>query len=401
MNKNIIFSSFNKLNLKEGKHLLAFSAGPDSVFLLILLKDYYQESLKDHIAIIYVNYHDSPYVNKEEEIVNYYVKKYNIHLFKKDVYPPKENFEIWAREIRYTFFKEIITKYSYLDVLTAHQKDDLIETYLLQKERKNLPLVYGLNNESEIFNIIVKRPLLMISKKEIINYLDNNSILYYDDITNYDEHTKRNTIRKNLKEEEKEELYKEINEKNEELFSLYNYFSSLTFPLSYNIYESLKIEEKKRLLFYILERFSLNKPNIVSLSYEFLKGKKNKKLVLNDKVTLYSSKEDFIFLNTRKDYYYTFTENKLYKTDYFSLDLTHRDNFNIKSFPIFLRPYKKGDKIATNIQTKDVYNFLKKQKIPSYYKDIYPVFLNDNQEIFYVPFYEDILNKKLPFSFTV
>ena len=120
---------------------------------------------------------------------------------------------------------------------------------------------------------------------------------------------------------------------------------------------------------------------------------------MNDKVTLYSSKENFIFLNTRKDYYYTFTENKLYKTDYFSIDLTHRDNFNIKSFPIFLRPYKKGDKIATNIQTKDVYNFLKKQKIPSYYKDIYPVFLNDNQEIFYVPFYEDILNKKLPFSF--
>ena len=60
---------------KEKRYLLAFSGGPDSVYLLLALARIYSSELKNHIALIYVNYHDSPFVNEEEEIVFYYQKK--------------------------------------------------------------------------------------------------------------------------------------------------------------------------------------------------------------------------------------------------------------------------------------------------------------------------------------
>ena len=50
----------------------------------------------------------------------------------------------------------------------AHQKDDLIETYLMQKERKLGVSYYGLRQSNTIKGVKVFRPLLSYTKKDLI-----------------------------------------------------------------------------------------------------------------------------------------------------------------------------------------------------------------------------------------
>ena len=58
---------------------VAFSGGPDSVFLAYgLVKLGYKPIL------IYINYHDSVYVDKEEQIVNNFASLHNLVIIKKD-----------------------------------------------------------------------------------------------------------------------------------------------------------------------------------------------------------------------------------------------------------------------------------------------------------------------------
>ena len=214
--------------VNNNKVLLAFSGGPDSTFLLESLAKYFKEDIKDKVVLAYVNYHDSEYTFKEEEIVSYYTKKYNLVRYQRHICFNKEkdhNFEEWARDIRYKFFNDIcqIEKIDYL--LVAHHKDDLVETYLLQKERNILPRHYGLVTDVNYKHIHLVRPLLFFYKNDIKSYLEENSYIYYDDITNYDNNKKRNQIRSNnLDIVQKDKLVNEIKCKNKKLEKLYKSF---------------------------------------------------------------------------------------------------------------------------------------------------------------------------------
>ena len=92
--------------IKNKKVLLAYSGGPDSTFLLESLASFFNTNLKDNIVLAYVNYHDSDYTFKEEQIVSEYTKKYHLNRYQLHVRFNKEkdhNFEEWARNIRYKF----------------------------------------------------------------------------------------------------------------------------------------------------------------------------------------------------------------------------------------------------------------------------------------------------------
>lgn len=410
MKKEIIFGEFEKMNLKAGRFLLAFSGGPDSVFLLHLLSSYLKEDLRNHIEVCYINYHDSPYVDQEEEVVRNAITPLNLVLHHEDAYFEKEkdrNFEDWARLYRYSLFLKLVKERGLDGLLTAHQLSDSIETYLLQKERGNLPLIYGLPDETSWKGMKVYRPLLSVSKEELISYLLENSIPYYDDVTNYDGHTKRNLIRKNrLTEEEQDILLQEMEEKNRRLQTLYRSFSKLKEPLSFLYYDSLTEEERHRLIFYLLseKRLSVEQKRLEGLAkeiYEFLKGRGTKKLSLDDDFCLYRTPHSFfIDKKEQKPYSYRFEEPKEYETEEFSLDLSTPSLFRIPSFPITVRNYRKGDRISSNLNEKDVLTFLKKQQVPSKLIDSYPVFLAEGR-IFFVPFFSDIKKERIPFRFKV
>ena len=105
------------------------------------------------------------------------------------------NFQNWAREVRYQFFYEVMMKHQCDGVVIAHHEDDVIETYLFQKQRKMIPECFGIAEKTEIQGCPIFRPLLQMTKKNLIEYCDEHQVPYGHDETNDSDLYTRNRIR--------------------------------------------------------------------------------------------------------------------------------------------------------------------------------------------------------------
>ena len=88
---------------KEHTYLVAVSGGADSMALLDMLKNKQYKLIVAHI-----NYKKRDSSDRDEEIVKKYCEKHNIMCYvDKPTQTNKGNFEEWARNARYTFFKKL------------------------------------------------------------------------------------------------------------------------------------------------------------------------------------------------------------------------------------------------------------------------------------------------------
>ena len=100
-----------------------------------------------------------------------------------------------GREIRYSFFDEVLEKINGNKVALAHNLDDQIETFLFRLIRgSSLEGLEGINDRRDKYI----RPINEIYKSEIIDYLDTNNIPYVVDSTNLENDYTRNSIRLDL-----------------------------------------------------------------------------------------------------------------------------------------------------------------------------------------------------------
>ncbi|TNK96322.1 tRNA lysidine(34) synthetase TilS, partial [Mycoplasmopsis pullorum] len=101
--------------------LLAISGGPDSIFLLNKYINH------NNIVVAHVNYNQRFNSDIDQKIVEEMCKKHNIPYeilsLKKDDYQGG-NFQNWAREQRYNFFKQVYDKYQCNVLFVAHHIDD-------------------------------------------------------------------------------------------------------------------------------------------------------------------------------------------------------------------------------------------------------------------------------------
>ena len=81
--------------------------------------------------------------------------------------------------------------------MVAHQQEDLLETFLMQEEKRLEPDYFGLKERTMMQGISVVRPLLTMRKAEIIRYLDEHQYRYFIDHTNLEDKYRRNQIRHN------------------------------------------------------------------------------------------------------------------------------------------------------------------------------------------------------------
>ncbi len=177
--------------LKEGKNLLAFSAGVDSSALFFLLME---NSVKFDIAIVNYNLREEA----KDEIA--YAKEL-ANRYKKDIFianAPRfsNNFEASAREFRYNFFEKIVKEKQYDNLLTAHQLNDKIEWFLMRFSKGG-----GVSSLAGMDYIIYKdgykiiRPLLDATKNELLQFLKNRGYRYFLDSSNYNLKYERNRFR--------------------------------------------------------------------------------------------------------------------------------------------------------------------------------------------------------------
>ena len=192
-----------KYNLIESNDIIVvgFSGGPDSVFLVEILKKL-KNFINFKIYLVHINHllrgEDA---DSDENFSFEYAKKNNLEIFIKRI-PVKEiakeigkTLEEVGREERYKFFSEIYEKVRATKIATAHNKDDQIETFLFRLIRgTSLQGLEGI----KIKNNNVIRPISEIYKKDILEYLNKNEIQYKIDKTNFENEFTRNSIRLDL-----------------------------------------------------------------------------------------------------------------------------------------------------------------------------------------------------------
>ena len=191
------FITKRQLFSKEDVLLLAISGGPDSVCLFFILKEL---GYKIEIAHCNFNLRDEE-SNNEECFVIELAKKYNIPIYVKSFetqkYAAKNKISIQmaSRELRYQWFEYLLEKNNLDFLITAHHRDDNIETFLI-----NLIRGTGINGLSGIKpkNKNIIRPFIEINKDEIIQYLDRNNIIYCKDSSNLNVKYLRNKVRNHL-----------------------------------------------------------------------------------------------------------------------------------------------------------------------------------------------------------
>ena len=176
---------------KDSKNLLAFSAGVDSSALFFLLLE---KNIDFDIAI--VNYNIREEAKNELAYAKELAKKYNKKIYTKVAPKITKNFEASAREFRYNFFNEIIKQYQYQNLFTAHQLNDKIEWLLMRLSKgAGTNTLVGMQTIQKLDNYNIIRPLLKITKDELLEYLNNKGYLYFIDKSNFEKKYERNRFR--------------------------------------------------------------------------------------------------------------------------------------------------------------------------------------------------------------
>ncbi|WP_077153592.1 tRNA lysidine(34) synthetase TilS [Bacteroides bouchesdurhonensis] len=182
---------------QNSKILVALSGGADSVALLRIL-----HSLGYECEAAHCNFHlRGKESDRDEMFVRQLCQQYNIPLHITDFdttrYAEEKHIsiEMAARELRYEWFEKKRIECHANRIAVAHHQDDSIETMLLNLIRGTG--ITGLLGIRPINGYIV-RPLLCVSRKEIVCYLQSIGQEYVTDSTNLEDEYTRNKIRLHL-----------------------------------------------------------------------------------------------------------------------------------------------------------------------------------------------------------
>ena len=174
--------------------LIAISGGIDSVVLTHLLY-----KLNFTISLAHCNFSlRGKESNEDEEFVialgeKLQISTYSIK-FETEEYAKEKGIstQMAARDLRYDWFQKIANEKNIDYIITAHQKDDVLETFLINLTRGTG--LDGLTGIPEIQGNIV-RPFMIFTRNEILVYAAKRKIEWREDRTNSSIRYVRNKIR--------------------------------------------------------------------------------------------------------------------------------------------------------------------------------------------------------------
>ena len=192
------FASVHELFVYGGKYIVALSGGADSVSLLFVLK-HLEHELGIGVEAAHCNFHLRGAESvRDEEFCKQLCDRLSVPLhlihFDTQAYADlhRVSIEMAARDLRYGYFENLRRDIEAQDICVAHHRDDSVETVLLNLVRgTGLRGLRGIQPRNG--NII--RPLLSLSREDIVQYLDALGESYVTDSTNLHNDVKRNKIR--------------------------------------------------------------------------------------------------------------------------------------------------------------------------------------------------------------
>jgi tRNA(Ile)-lysidine synthase len=314
-----------------------------------------------------------------------------------------------ARKIRYDWFGTLINDNSIELVMTAHHEQDAAETVLLNLLRKTgLKGLRGIVQTNQFV-----RPLIQISKSEVLHYATSQNLTWRDDSSNLSIDYARNFLRHKVVP-----VLQELNPK----------------AVNHIAQSALFLEDNFELLqFFMNQLFTKNSseiaPCVTKIDALFLKDYPQKELLLflflSNKGFLYSQCKEIVhaFINQKSGsiwhsgsfdicMHYPFlycVNNALYTnnigsefvleySNVFDFD-SYQLNQNLSTDGHFFQTHisksyqgelfewrcaKRGDRIALEMGSKKVSDVMNEAKVPILFRPFFPVLLFQNK-IIWVP----------------
>jgi len=188
---------------RRKKLIVAVSGGADSVALLHLLVD----AGYGNLVVAHFNHHlRGKASDRDSSFVASLAAKLDLPCergsgdVRKLASEGKCSLETAAREARYSFLAAVARKHRVRTVLLAHHADDQVETCLFNFLRgSGIAGISGMKPEAhrtvEGIRLTLLRPLLGITKEQLLQYLASQNLPHREDSTNAQPVASRNRIR--------------------------------------------------------------------------------------------------------------------------------------------------------------------------------------------------------------
>ncbi len=196
------------------KLLLAVSGGIDSMYMVNRALDGALFSYKYSFSVAHCNFHlRGEESDGDRDFVKRWCDAHGIEFLSEDfdtlAYAEKNNIsiEMAARDLRYCWFFSLCAQKGFDATVVAHNSDDNAETLLLNMLRGcGSRGMSGMRKDSGTFPSRILRPLLDVSRAEILEYMEGRNLEWREDRTNKEDIYKRNMLRHKVLP-----IFKEIN----------------------------------------------------------------------------------------------------------------------------------------------------------------------------------------------
>jgi tRNA(Ile)-lysidine synthase len=358
----------NNLFTETDNVLLTVSGGKDS---MVMLTFFINKKLSFGVAHCNFQLRGEAAI-EDQKFIELFCKEKDIPFYTIDFetqeYATKNGISIQmaARDLRYSWFEKIRIENGYNFIATAHHKNDVAETMLINLTKgTGLAGLHGIRNKNQT----VIRPLLCFTRKEIDEFAHKNSISFNEDLSNANTKYTRNSIRHNVISELKkinpaiiETLNIEANQflgdekiiEDKIKIDRERLFTPIDNGFSIDIDALKKLSPLTSYLFYLLRDYNFNSADVSDIveGLDNQSGKtysssthqiiKDRECLLLNKLEKESASNNLINSIDDLPFFYEVIENitdlKIDKSNkYAYLDL---DKIQ---FPIILRNWKQGD----------------------------------------------------------
>ena len=195
---NRVVEFLREYDLCDKTIVVGFSGGYDSMCLLDVLSKI--KDLPEFINLSIISAHFNHNWRGEEslweqEACRLFATSKGFEFYSKTAPNWLKKTENDARIARYEFFEEVVEDFDADAVFTAHNKDDNAETVLYRAVKgTGIVGLKGISVKRDLFY----RPLLKVSRAEILDYCEKNNLKPNHDSSNDDTSYRRNYIRLNI-----------------------------------------------------------------------------------------------------------------------------------------------------------------------------------------------------------
>ena len=372
------------------KWVLAVSGGPDSMALLDLC---YKQGMA--FEVVHVNYHKRETANRDQNIVESYCKERSIKIHVFDALDLEGNFQMAAREYRYEKCRSVIHSSHADGMMVAHHKDDDLETYLFQKQRHSCVTWFGLKTEIEMKGVRLVRPLLSLSKKNLMDYCESNHISYGLDESNLSLDYTRNQIRsviEKMTNDQIKALHDEKNTLNHERQTYLKRYASQLAQLSFSEKEYLELSKEWPLflMHWLIQQGAkpaLSNAYLEELDRQLIEAQsvvhplnKTLRLIKQYKmIRLVPKVEDYAISIQLKE-----TMIEPIRFQYERFDGSQKFMCKTSDFPLMIRNYRQVSKDLDPSIRSACQRWFIKHKIPLEQRESWPLVFNASNELIYI-----------------